>query len=261
VAREGHRQDTVTFPYFAHAAAHVGKHRTTLEDYVRAEHLPQGGIAAIVCDGMGGADGGALAARTAAIAILDAVRAQTTAPTAAALKDALFRAHEAVRAASAGTPGMGTTAAIAWCEGPSCFVGWVGDSRMYLFRGGSRLVRTTDHTKVMEMVARGELRPEQAVGHPQANVLSQALGQGNVEPGVFEQPITLAASDVVLLCSDGLYEMIPTDEEIYALIEGRLYSDAVTSLIDEANRRGANDNVGVAIVVAGERRVPKRGAR
>ena len=155
---------------------------------------------------------------------------------------------------------MGTTAVLAWFEEQACHVGWVGDSRMYLFREGRLVVRTTDHTKVSDMVARGELRPEQAASHPQANVLSQALGQRTVAPSVFE-PIPLAAGDVVLLCSDGLYEMIPNDEELHRLIEGRPYEDAVTSLIDEANRRGGHDNIGVAIVVAGQRKIPGRGAR
>ena len=250
----------MTHMYFAHAAAHVGRERPLLEDYVRAEHLPQGGVATIVCDGMGGAEGGALAARTAALSLLDALRSQTTAPTSAAVHAALLGAHEAVRAVAGGVAGMGTTAVLAWFEEQACHVGWVGDSRMYLFREGRLVVRTTDHTKVSDMVARGELRPEQAASHPQANVLSQELGQRTVAPSVFE-PIPLAAGDVVLLCSDGLYEMIPNDEELHRLIEGRPYEDAVTSLIDEANRRGGHDNIGVAIVVAGQRKIPGRGAR
>lgn len=250
----------MTATHFAHAAAHVGMERTALEDFVRVEHLPQGGVAAIVCDGMGGAVGGALAARTAGLALLDAFRSHTTTPTPAVVHAALMAAHQAVGAAatSQNLAGMGTTAVVAWCEEGLCYVGWVGDSRMYLFRDGKRLARTTDHTRVAEMVARGELSPEQATHHPQASVLAQAIGQRTIAPAVFEQPIRLAAGDVILLCSDGLYEMLPNDDDIYRLIEGRTYADAVTSLIDEANRRGAHDNIGVAIVICGARRVPGR---
>ncbi len=246
----------MSFTYFAHGVADLGKERLALEDCVRVEHLPQGGVVAIVCDGMGGAEGGAIAARTAMLSLVDAVRSQTAEATPAALRDALLDAHLAVveSARRSGIPGMGTTAVVAWCEGGSCFVGWVGDSRMYLWRGANLFIRTTDHSRVAELVAQGQIRPEEVANHPQAHVLAQALGGDHgVVPGVYE-PIAVQRGDAILLCSDGLYDML-NDAEIGALLVGQSYGDAVHALVDEANRRGGNDNIGVAVIVVGERRI------
>ena len=112
-----------------------------------------------------------------------------------------------------------------------------------------------DHSRVAERIARGELTPEEGAAHPDAHKLSQALGVAPaLAPSVFDPPMQLATGDVVLLCSDGLYDMVD-ETEMCALIEGRGYAEAVPALIEEANRRGGHDNIGVAIVVAGERRI------
>lgn len=246
----------MTFTYFAHAAADVGKERTALEDCVRVEHLPQGGVVAIVCDGMGGAEGGALAARTALLTLVDACRSQTSAASQAALRDALLAAHGSVlkAATEARIPGMGTTAVIAWCESDKCHVGWVGDSRMYHFRRGELNVRTSDHSKVQERVDRGELTPEQAAAHPDAHKLSQALGSAHgVVPSVWP-PLDLEPGDLLLLCSDGLYDMLDEAQIGALLAEDRDYAQAVQALVDEANQRGGHDNIGVALIVVGQRR-------
>jgi len=244
--------------YFAHGAAHVGRERKELEDCVRVEHLPQGGVVGIVCDGMGGVGGGALAARTAMLALADTFRAQTTPAAPGTIQNALLAAHHAVSQAAhqARMPGMGTTAVIAWCEDQQCHVGWVGDSRMYCWRQGQLVARTTDHTVVAERVARGELTEEQAASDPRAHVLAQALGVGRgVAPQTFA-PFRLATGDVILLCSDGLHDCI-SDAELWSFIAGKSYAEAVPALIDQANARGGHDNIGAALIVAGTARIPK----
>jgi protein phosphatase len=123
-------------------------------------------------------------------------------------------------------------------------------------------VRTTDHTRVQEQVRRGELTPEQAAGHADAHVLSQALGgAGGVTP-IAWKALALEAGDILLLCSDGLHDMLDDAAIGAVLAEDHGYADAAQALVDEANRRGGHDNIGVALVVVGQRRTsPANGRR
>jgi hypothetical protein len=136
----------------------------------------------------------------------------------------------------------------------------VGDSRLYHFRAGVQLDRTLDHTRVAQMVSHGLLSPEEARHHPDAHVLALALGgttgvQRGFKPEVWMEPLQLQQGDVVLLCSDGLYDLIE-DAELYPLIEGCDYQDAVERLIRVANERGGADNITVILLVAGQPEVP-----
>jgi hypothetical protein len=156
---------------------------------------------------------------------------------------------------------MGTTGVIGWVLGGRCYVGWVGDSRLYQFRDGALIDRTRDHTRVAHMVAHGILKPEEARHHPDAHVLVQALGGGtgvqkSFKPEVWTEPLELRAGDVLLLCSDGLYDFIE-DAELYPLMEGRDYQDAVARLIHLANERGGADNITAILLVVGRPEVPR----
>jgi hypothetical protein len=138
----------------------------------------------------------------------------------------------------------------------------VGDSRLYQFRAGVPVDRTRDHTRVARMVDQGILTAEEARNHPDAHVLVQALGgspgvQKSFKPEVWTEPLELRSGDVVLLCSDGLYDLIE-DRELYPLIEGRDYQDAVARLIQTANERGGPDNITVILLVAGQPEVPRK---
>jgi serine/threonine protein phosphatase PrpC len=172
-----------------------------------------------------------------------------------AIYDAFKLAQENVVSAAArgNTPSMGTTAVCALVDGGQAWVGWIGDSRLYVFRDGHVVVQSSDHTRVREMVDRGILTPEQAKVHPDAHILTRVIGGGapdGFKPEVWKEPVDLAPGDVVLLCSDGLYDLL-SEREIYQTIAGLDCAAAPRALVDAANERGGFDNISVALAVAG----------
>lgn len=212
---------------------------------------------------MGGQEAGGVAstvARKTVVAELD----RATRPWTASVYEALRAAHRAVIAAGEqlGKPSMGSTAVCAVLENGRCWVGWIGDSRLYVFRGSEVLEQTEDHTRVGEMVEHGVLTPEQAKHHPDAHILTRVLGGGNpaeARPVVWNEPVDLQAGDLVLLCSDGLYDLLEANE-IYDVVVGQNYAEAARRLIDAANARGGHDNISVALAVVGQPDVPMRRA-
>jgi hypothetical protein len=168
--------------------------------------------------------------------------ADAASPPFRAMYHALIQAHHEVERVSDGGD-MGTTAVVAWCTGDQCWWGWVGDSRLYHIREGVVLERSIDHTHVNEQVASGLVRPEDAADHPDAHVLSRALGAGGdaPTPTVYEEPLEVLPGDVILLCSDGLHDLA-SDAEIATLADGTP-AEACAALLDVALKRGAHDNI------------------
>jgi len=237
----------------------VGMEREHNEDAHATVALDAGWLL-LVCDGMGGHEAGEVASAVA----LERLRTDLSAPAqedpGPRLRAALVQANEAVLDASeqTGHPGMGTTAVVGLVQDDRLWFGWVGDSRLYLFQKGQLVQRSVDHTHVQRLVDAGVLTEEEARDHPDANVLVQALGGGRgnqleLSPSV-EGPFSLQQGDVVMLCSDGLYDLLE-DEEIYPLIAGLPLGQAVDRLIGEANRRGGHDNITVVLLVAGQEHV------
>jgi PPM family protein phosphatase len=143
--------------------------------------------------------------------------------------------------------GMGTTLTLAYAVGSQLFVSHVGDSRAYLFRGGRLKQLTHDHTMVADMVRRGELPPEQAGQHRLRHVITNVVG--GRERGVRAEAhmLDLQADDALLLCSDGLTEMV-TGEDITRVMAGESDPErASRQLIDLANERGGHDNITVIV--------------
>jgi protein phosphatase len=143
--------------------------------------------------------------------------------------------------------GMGTTLTLAYCLAQELFVAHVGDSRCYLLRGGMLYRLTRDHTLVAEMVRRGVLGPEEAARHGFRHVITNVVG-GN-DPGVQVElhKLPLEAGDRMLLCSDGLTEMI-ADGEILGILQGEGEPEAACErLIVRANEEGGKDNVTVVV--------------
>lgn len=234
----------------------VGMEREHNEDAHDAVALEAGWLL-LVCDGMGGHEAGEVASAVA----LERLRADLGGPgeenPGERLRAALLQANEAVLDASeqTGHPGMGTTAVVGLVQGDQLWFGWVGDSRLYLFQKGQLAQRSVDHTHVQRLVDAGVLTEDEAREHPDANVLVQALGGGrgnqlDLSPSV-EGPFALGQGDVILLCSDGLYDLLE-DDELYPLIAGMPLREAVDTLIGEANRRGGHDNITVVLLIAGQ---------
>jgi PPM family protein phosphatase len=143
--------------------------------------------------------------------------------------------------------GMGTTLTLAFTVNWKLYVAHAGDSRCYLFSGGGLHRLTQDHTLVAEMVRRGSLSLEGASRHPSRHIVTNALG-GN-EPGVRVElhGLDLEPGDVLLLCSDGLTEMVP-DEWIAAVLRDENEPEsACERMVAEANVRGGKDNITVLV--------------
>lgn len=139
--------------------------------------------------------------------------------------------------------GMGTTLTMAFASGSRLFVIHAGDSRCYLLRGGAINQLTEDHTMVAEMVGRGEISPEQARHHPHRHVVTNVLGGGHAGVRVDVQRVSLEPGDVLLLCSDGLTDMLD-DARISAVLAAEPEPEAAcASLVAQANEAGGHDNI------------------
>ena len=213
----------------------------------------KGCVVGVVCDGMGGAAGGKLASELAASTFLAQFRREMMAGSAVepAMRAACDAANQAVYGRACADPelrGMGTTIVAACVRHGRLTVLHVGDSRAYLV-GLRRMQQiTTDHSLVQELIASGQVLPEQAHRHPRRNVITRAVGVGaKVEPDCRSMPFPLGAR--LLLCTDGLSDVVsPSEmEEILALplpLPRRL-----ERLIALALKKGGKDNVTIVAMV------------
>jgi PPM family protein phosphatase len=200
-----------------------------------------------LADGMGGAQAGevasAIVAKTFALGLPDeGTPEQRLAET---VQQANREIHER-QLAEQEHAGMGTTVTAAYLDEDSVAIANVGDSRGYLFRDGELQRLTNDHSLVQELVTKGELTDEEALEHPQRSIITRALGpEAVVEVDTWSYP--LRPGDVVMLCSDGLTDMIPERQVQQALLESPSLSAAADRLIDEANAAGGRDNITVVL--------------
>jgi protein phosphatase len=124
----------------------------------------------------------------------------------------------------------------------------VGDSRLYLVRGGSISRLTRDHSYVGRLVENGIVRSEDAESHPQRHILTAALGSGReVIPQVPEQPLALEEKDILILCTDGLWGLVP-DHDIARIAQAHAPAEACMRLVRMALERGGPDNVTVQVL-------------
>ncbi len=203
-----------------------------------------------VADGMGGAAAGEVASATAIERLQEAFTA-AGAPTPDDLIEAAQKANRAVWEQAEANPemrGMGTTlVALALVADGRLAVINIGDSRLYLLHDGELRQVTSDHNLVAELVAEGRLSKEEAEYHPRRNIMTRALG---VDP---EVPVDLFMLDAVpgdrlLLCSDGLPRELHDDQIASLLRRLARPEEAARELVEEAKRRGGNDNITVVVV-------------
>jgi len=241
----------------------IGKQRDHNEDCVFALSIAVGGEKSsyplglfIVADGMGGHQYGEVAssaaARTLAGYLLKHFLPYLVNPSSGmdeSLQDLMRSAiNDAQRAVIQAAPGSGTTLTAALVLGQQMTIGHVGDSRAYTihpYGGGDALTR--DHSLVKRLEELGQISPEEAAVHPQRNVLYRALGQGEVlEPDIFTAPFP--QSGYLLLCSDGLWSVLP-DGTIFNLVStAKDLQSACQSLVDAANEAGGPDNISAIVV-------------
>jgi len=212
------------------------------------------GLAWLVCDGMGGAAGGELAAQLA----IDAIRRdlENLPPRApeAALRSALAEANRVIvlRRQNQAFSQMGTTIVAALFSGPEVVLGHVGDSRAYLVRDGAIQQLTTDHTYVQKLVEQGQIHADEALSHPQAHILTRAIGsepalECDVQRFWVWQVAEFEPSDQLVLCSDGLYSLV-TEGEIANTVSQHPPQRACVQLVELARARGGFDNITLAVI-------------
>jgi protein phosphatase len=221
---------------------------------------------AVIADGIGGHRAGEVAAELAVNHIMQVVAKSNGRQTRHTLEGAVNEASEAIAAHSASNEnfkGMGSTCATTWIIGDKLYTGYVGDSRIYLMRGGRIQQLTIDHTWVQEAIERGVLTPELAREHPNVHVIRRYLGSP-VPPNpdfrmkLFDdegdqhaennQGVQLLPDDVLLLCSDGLTDLVWNDEILEVVRSKQNLKEASRALIELANTRGGHDNITVVLI-------------
>lgn len=212
-------------------------------------------LLAVVCDGMGGHEGGEVASQLATDVIGAEFRSGSE--PGEAIAKAVRAANRAIFKAAQERPaltGMGTTCTALVVRAGQAWCAHVGDSRCYLIRGAGIYQMTDDHSSVMAMVRDGALSADEARSHPDKNVILRALGSHKeVEVSTWPRPFVLQHGDRFLLCSDGLYDVL-TDPEILAAVDGHPPQQGCDALIALARERGAPDNVTVIILAVPEQR-------
>ncbi|HLF75562.1 MAG TPA: PP2C family serine/threonine-protein phosphatase [Anaerolineales bacterium] len=223
---------------------------------------------AVLADGIGGHRGGEVAAELAVNHIMQEVAHSDGRHTRQIIERAIHEASDAIAAHAASNEtlkGMGATCAAAWIIGDRLHTVYVGDSRIYLVRGGRIQQLTVDHTWVQEAIEKGILTPEMAREHPNVHVIRRYLGSPTPPEPDFRmklfddegdrhaegnQGVQLLPEDVLLLCSDGLTDLVWNDEILEVIRSKPNIKEAAHALIELANSRGGHDNITVVLISA-----------
>lgn len=234
-------------------AQHMGDRKEQQDRVALLPHPRGGGVAlAVLADGMGGHAGGAIAAQQVVHTArnnFEQFMPKSEAPQ-AMLEASLHESHMLIKAMRFVNEKDPHSTAVMLLLQPGK-VAWVhcGDSRLYCFRGDQPLRRTTDHSYVEQLVAKGRITPEQALVHPNRNILTTSLGGSDVPTIDFGQSEDVGAGDSFLLCSDGLWSYF-SDAELGGVLSAYSARDASDVLISRARTRakGEGDNVSLAIL-------------
>jgi serine/threonine protein phosphatase PrpC len=248
------------------ALSHPGEKRDHNEDRysVTAYQTERGGqpaLLAVVADGVGGHQAGEIAAEMTVEAVVERIGPSSGRDPLPTLRAAVSDAARAVIEAAdkdEALAGMGSTLAIVWVIGSRLYLTYIGDSRIYFLRDGSIHQLSNDHTWVQEALEHEIISPEEAVDHPHAHVLRRHIGGdkppepdlrvrfGTTEPtgSSSQQGLQLKVGDKLLLCSDGLTDLVQ-DDEIGAILAEHSPSSAARELVDLARHRGGHDNITV----------------
>jgi PPM family protein phosphatase len=263
------------------ALSHPGMSGKNNEDrfavisHVLGKDAPTPSVFAVLSDGIGGHRAGEIAAELAVNHISNTVAESNGREPLSTLEEAVHSASEAIAHHSATSDdrhGMGATCACVWVIGEKLYIAFVGDSRIYLLRSGRIHQLTTDHTWVQEAVEKNILKPEDAHEHPNVHVIRRYLGSLNLPEVDFRlklsesdnsvqatknQGMTLLPEDILLLCSDGLTDMVWVDEIQKTIVEAASLKVAAQKLVAQANERGGHDNITVILLSVPKPRPPE----
>lgn len=230
----------------------IGRRRDTNQDYMFTSERTVGNLPNLflVADGMGGHAAGDYASRFTINQIVEYITQSKEQKPVALLEKAISRANRLLLEeanADEKKAGMGTTIVGATCQKDKLYVANVGDSRLYVVNQEKIIQITRDHSLVEEMVRMGGMDKEDAREHPDKNIITRAIGVGaEVVVDFFETNIS--EGDVILMCSDGLTNMID-DEDIRQIILGqRDIAEKAERLVQTANENGGQDNITVVLI-------------
>lgn len=228
----------------------VGRKREVNQDYIFVSNEPLGNLPnlLIVADGMGGHRAGDFASRYAVETLKEDLANSTEDGPEAMIRKAIQSANQKLIEAArqdVRLEGMGTTLVVATVIEHTLYFANVGDSRLYLLHDTIKQL-SKDHSFVQEMVRLGGIDAEEAKHHPDKNIITRAVGaREKVEVDFFEY--RLKKGDIILMCTDGLSNMVE-DEEMLAIVKSsRDIVEAVERLVERANDNGGNDNIGVIL--------------
>jgi serine/threonine protein phosphatase PrpC len=240
------------------AATDIGLSRMMNQDSYYCSSGRESPYLFIVADGMGGHNGGEIASRASVDTIRDFVqnnhkKDEYRTDRLLLIKEAINKANSVVYNRSVDDPdlkGMGTTLTMALIEEGKLYIGHIGDSRMYLLRDGECRKLTEDHSLVAQLIKNGSISPEEGDHHPQKNIITRALGTCmTAEIDLDTQG--LQDGDILLLCTDGLTNMLELKEIIRICSSGEDPQSISEELIKEANLMGGRDNVTAIVVKVG----------
>lgn len=235
------------------AITDIGSCRQENQDNYCAQQAADGTAWGIVCDGMGGVNGGKVASRIATESMLQFLGKSLPDVPDGGEKQCILRgfdiANRAVYDKATSDPemlGMGTTGVCVYVTPQAAHIVHAGDSRAYLYHNSTLRQITRDHSMVQQLVDSGRITREQAANHPQKNLITRALGvSSTIVPEYNRCPV--AAGDILLLCTDGLTNMVP-DEEIRLILTEAGFFDAPDILLERALQAGGQDNITIMLI-------------
>ena len=234
------------------SATDIGQKRQMNQDFIYTSEEPVGNLPNlfVVADGMGGHNAGDFASRYGVSVLVETVRKDKNFNPVKIIRNGIEAANREVLDQSRKDPsmsGMGTTMVAATVVGGYAYVANVGDSRLYLIHDGSIRQITRDHSYVEEMVAMGMMQRGSADYNRKKNIITRAAGiRPDIVPDFFEEE--LEQGDYILLCSDGLSNMVDNDTLCSIILSEGSLKEKAQRLIAEANERGGTDNIAVVLV-------------
>ena len=231
---------------------HIGRRRDMNQDYMYTSTTPVGSLPNlfVVADGMGGHNAGEYASRFTVDKMVEVISQNRQQEPVAAMKEALTEANSQLLEEAGADPsksGMGTTVVAATVIGDLLHVANIGDSRLYVIDHEAIRQITRDHSLVEEMVRLGEMDKAAAKVHPAKNIITRAIGVTR-ELAVDFFEVELRPGDMILLCSDGLTNMVEDEEIKEIVLEQKNIVEKAEKLINTANETGGKDNITVVLI-------------
>lgn len=235
-----------------HAAlTDIGLKRSRNEDSIGFIEIEDGYVF-VVCDGMGGHEGGEIASKTAVRAIIEYLNSNKIENVSVSLHQAIIFANKEIYSTALNRPdlkGMGTTVVVLLIYKDEIYTAHVGDSRIYALSDKQFFQISKDHSVVQEMIDSGIIKPEEAENHPRKNEITRALGvKQEVIPAINNKVLKAKAGDRFVICSDGLHGMINTLTFSTTVQQFANPDECATKLIALAKEGGGDDNISVQII-------------